>query len=110
MTKIWSRDDTKEWVIQLEHRLEDIDYYLKKTVDWCEENGIYDDQIVFACASITVLWVSHMRHEPISRREMLEIVGILDWDQVDDFEYRLDDEYSNYDHEEILEAVVNRFY
>jgi hypothetical protein len=51
-----------------------------------------------------------MRHEPISRREMLEIVGILDWDQVDDFEYRLDDEYSNYDHEEILEAVVNRFY
>jgi hypothetical protein len=37
MTKIWSRDDTKEWVIQLEHRLEDIDYYLKKTVDWCEE-------------------------------------------------------------------------
>jgi hypothetical protein len=110
MKKYWSRDDTQHWIIQLENRVEDIDYYLARTVEWCETNGIYDDQMVFACASMTVIWVSHMRGEPISKREMLELVGIEDWDKVEDLEYSLGKEFSDYDHEEILEAVVSRFY
>ena len=28
--KYWSRNDTKEWIVQLEHRIEDIDYYQRR--------------------------------------------------------------------------------
>lgn len=106
----WSRDRTQEWIGQLENRLEDIDYYLNQTIEWCETNDIYDDQMVFACAVMTVVWVSHMRGEPLSRREALEIVGIADADTVDDYEYNLVDEFHDYDHEELLAAVVSRFH
>jgi hypothetical protein len=106
----WTRAQTQDWISQLENRLEDIDYYLNQTVEWCETNNIYDDQIVFTCALMTVVWVSHMRGEPLSKREALEIVGIIDAESVEDQEYRLDAEFSDYDHEELLEAVVSRFY
>jgi hypothetical protein len=106
----WTRDRTKDWVSQLETRIEDIDYYLQRTVEWCETNEIYDDQAVFACAVMTVVWVSSMRGEPLSRREALEIVGIADADSVDDAEYTLGEEYHDYDHEELLEAVASQFY
>ena len=43
----WSRNDTKEWITQLEHRIKDIDYYLERTVAWCEEYGIDDNKVVF---------------------------------------------------------------
>jgi uncharacterized protein (UPF0305 family) len=110
MTKPWTRDCTQEWIVQLENRIEDIDYYLNQTVEWCETNDVYDDQIVFACAVMTVVWVSHMRGEPLSKREALEIVGISDADSVEDQEYCLSDSFQDYDHEELLEAVVSRFY
>lgn len=35
--KPWTREDTHKWVIQLENRLEDIGYYLKRTLEWCEK-------------------------------------------------------------------------
>jgi uncharacterized protein (UPF0305 family) len=106
----WTRDRTQEWISQLENRLEDIDYYLNQTVEWCETNEIYDDQMVFACAVMTVVWVSHMRGEPLSKREALEIVGVVDAEEVDDDEYSLGEEFQDYDHEELLAAVVSRFY
>ena len=106
----WTRDQTQEWISQLENRLEDIDYYLTQTVEWCETNEIYDDQIVFACAVMTVVWVSHMRGEPLSKREALEIVGIVDANTVDDDEYSLGEQFHDYDHEELLAAVTSRFY
>jgi hypothetical protein len=106
----WTRDKTQEWIGQLENRLEDIDYYLARTVEWCETNDVYDDQIVFACAVMTVIWVSHMRGEPLSKREALEIVGIADAAEVEDEEYALGEPFKDYDHEELLEAVVSRFY
>ena len=43
----WSRDDTKEWIVQLENRIEDIDYYLNRTVEWCETNGVWDNEKVY---------------------------------------------------------------
>lgn len=106
----WTRDKTQEWIVQLKNRLEDIDYYLTRTVEWCEENNIYDDQMVFACSSMTVIWVSYMRGEPISKREVLEILSIKDWDKTEDIEYSLRDEFADLDHEELLEEVVSRFY
>lgn len=109
-TRIWTRDCTQDWITQLELRLEDIDYYLHRAVEWCETNEVYDDQIVFACAVMTVVWVSHMRGEPLSKREALEIVGIMDADTVEDQEYQLGPSFQDCDHEELLEMVVSRFY
>lgn len=106
----WTRDQTQEWIVQVKNRLEDIDYYLKKTVEWCEDNNVYDDQIVFACASMTVIWVSYMRGELISKREVLELLSVKDWNESEDIEYSLRTEYSGLDHEELLEEVVSRFY
>jgi len=110
MKKIWTRDCTQDWIAQLELRIEDIGYYLTRTVEWCETNEIYDDQMVFACAVMTVVWVSHMRGEPLSKREALEIVGIVDAETVEDEEYHLGEQWQDFDHEELLEVVVSRFY
>lgn len=110
MANPWSRENTQYWIAQLENRIEDIDYYLNRAVEWCESNEIYNEQIVFACASMTVIWVSHMRGEPISRREMLEVLGVEDWDQAEDLEYSLGSDYHDYDFEELMQAVVSQFY
>jgi hypothetical protein len=109
MTKPWTRDDTKEWIIQLEHRLEDIDFYLNRTVEWCENHGVWDDEKVFTLSFITVLWVANMRGEDVSKRELLEILGIQGWDAVDDLVYELSAESKNLDYEELLLTVLDRF-
>jgi hypothetical protein len=105
----WSRDDTKHWIAQLENRVEDIDYYLKQTVEWCELHGIYDDRQVFICAMMTVVWVSHMRNEPVSKREAFELLGIQDWDQISDDEFELGSKYKGYDLEELLYSLTQSF-
>ena len=46
MTAPWTRLDTQHWIDQLEHRIEDIDYYLNRTLEWCEDRGVYNDQAV----------------------------------------------------------------
>lgn len=106
---MWTRQDTKHWIAQLEHRLEDIDYYLRKTIAWCEDNEIYSDRIVFACSVMTAVWVSHMRGEPISKLEMFEILGIKDLDQIDDCVFEFNSEYEDLDHEELLNMVAKSF-
>lgn len=107
MTQPWTRDDTRHWIAQLENRIEDIDYYLNETVKWCEANDIYSDRIVFACAMMTVIWVSHMRHEPITKYEILEIIGVEDYTEVEDEECMLGKEYHEMFLDELLERVVN---
>jgi hypothetical protein len=106
----WTREQTREWIAHLENRLEDIDYYLHRTVEWCEDHGVYNDQAVFACAVMTVIWVSHMRQEPLSKREVLEIVGVTDYYNAEDQEYNLSPQYQNYELEELLEAVAENWY
>jgi hypothetical protein len=109
MTKPWTRDDTRHWIAHLENRLEDIDYYLNRTVEWCEDRGVYNDQAVFACAVMTVVWVSHMRQEPLSKREVLELVGVADYYNAEDEEYHLSPRFQNYELEEILELVAEHW-
>jgi hypothetical protein len=109
MAKYWSREDTQHWISQLENRLEDIDYYLMRTVEWCERYGIWEDETVFALSSLTVIWVSHMRGEPITRRELLEILAVEHWDEIDDAEYTLQPKYLNMDLEDILNEAVQKF-
>lgn len=109
MAKYWTREDTQHWIAQLENRVEDIDYYLMRTIDWCERYGVWDDETVFALASLTVIWVSHMRGEPITRRELLEILSVEKWEEVDDAEYTLQPKYLDMDLEEILEQAIQKF-
>jgi len=104
--KYWSRDDTKHWIAQLENRIEDIDYYLNRTVEWCENNGAWDRETVFALTFVTVLWVAYMRNEDVSRQEVYELLGIDDWDSVDDAIMELGDQLSGMDFEEMLQKVL----
>lgn len=107
--KVWNRQSTRNWIAQLEHRIDDIEYYLRQTISWCEQNEVYDDRTVFACTVMTAVWVSHLRNEPISKRELFEILGIEGWDQIDDAIYEFNDAYSYYEHEELLEMVTRSF-
>jgi hypothetical protein len=109
MNKPWTRENTKDWLSQLRNRVEDIDYYLMQTIEWCENNGVYEDERVFICSVMTVVWVSHMRGEPVTRREALEILGIEGWDQIDDAEFGLGKRYQDYDLEQLLRELVDNF-
>ena len=58
MKKVWDRKATRDWIAQLEHRIEDIEYYLRKTVEWCEANDVCSDRSVFACMVMTAVWLA----------------------------------------------------
>ena len=109
MTKYWAREDTQYWIAQLENRLEDIDYYLNRTVEWCENNGYWDQEKVFSLAFVTVLWVCHMRNEDVSRQEIYELLGIEDYYNCEDHVMELGDKLSEMDWEEMLCLVAETF-
>ena len=109
MKKVWDRKATRDWIAQLEHRIEDIEYYLRKTVEWCEANDVCSDRSVFACVVMTAVWVSHMRNEPISKQELFEILGVEGWDSIDDAVYEFNRDYETFEHEELLELVASSF-
>jgi len=58
---------------------------------------------------MTAVWVSHMRNEPISKHELFEILGVKDWDKVEDAVYEFNSEFEALEHEELLEMVVKTF-
>lgn len=105
--KPWSREDTRDWIAQLELRVEDLNYYLLQTVLWCEKNNIEDDRTVFACAMMTALWVAWQRNESMSRWELMEILGIKNWSEFPDEEVELGPTFQNLDIEEVLIKVSN---
>ena len=107
--KPWTRDQTKLWIQQLEDRLEDIGYYLDYTVDWCERHDICSEQIVFACSILAVIWVSHMRGEPLSKKEVLELLGFEELDEIEDEEYFLNPNFHNMDLDDLLDIVVQNY-
>jgi hypothetical protein len=106
---VWDRQSTRNWIAQLEHRIEDIEYYLRRTVEWCEANEVYSDRTVFACTVMTAVWVSHMRGEPISKHELFEMLGVKGWDTIDDAIYEFNKDYETLDHEELLVMVASSF-
>lgn len=110
MTKPWTREDTQHWINQLEHRIEDIDYYLHQTIQWCEDNGVFNDQAVFACTLMTVIWVSHQRGEPISKREAMELLGVQGWEMIEDEEFELHQRFADFELEDLLEQVYQRLF
>jgi len=109
MPKYWSRENTQYWISQLENRIDDIEYYLHRTIEWCEINGVWDEEKVFTLSFITVLWVTNMRNEDISKRELLEILGISGWEDTEDLVYELGKESRQMDHEELLKTVLEKF-
>ena len=110
MTKPWTREDTQHWINQLEHRIEDIDYYLHQTIQWCEDNGVFNDQAVFACTLMTVIWVSHQRGEPVSKREAMELLGVQGWELIEDEEFELHQRFADFELEDLLEQVYQRLF
>jgi hypothetical protein len=105
MTKYWNRTSTKEWIAQLENRLEDLDYYLNRTIEWAEENNIIGQEKIFSLGFVTVLWVCHMRSEDVSRQEVYELLGVEDWQDADDCVMELGDQLSDMDYEDMLTLV-----
>jgi hypothetical protein len=109
MKKVWDRKATRDWIAQLEHRIEDIRYYMERTIQWCEANDVYEDRTVFACIIMTSVWVSHMRNEPITKKELFEMLGVKGWEGIDDSIYQFNEDYESFEHEELLEMVASSF-
>lgn len=107
-SSMWSRIDTKEWLIQIENRLEDFEYYLKQAEEWCELHGVINDAQLFMCYTMTIVWVNYMRGEKLSKRELFEILG-FDQPEFSDDLYELGEEFQNLDHESLLYKVCRNF-
>ena len=105
----WSREDTKAWVAQLEDRIEDISHYIDLTLDWCEEQYVDDDKVIFMCCFLTAIWVSQLRGEPISYIELMEMLGIKDIPDSEDKIYELDSQFEDLTHKELLKMAVKHF-
>jgi hypothetical protein len=104
--KPWTREDTKEWIIQVENRLNDIHYFLNQTVAWCENQDIDNEYQVFMCSFLTCVWVSAMRDEHISYNEIMEILNVQSWVDEGEKIYQMDDVWLELDHQELLEKIV----
>ena len=105
MTKPWTRDNTKNWVAQVENRVEDFEFYIKRALEWCDERGVDNENAIFACTVITVIWVSHMRGESVTKQEALEMLGVTDWYNAKDEIFELGPKYQDIDLEDLLEEV-----
>ena len=105
----WSRENTKAWIEQLETRLEDISEYLEKTEEWCNENGVDDDRVIFMCMFLTCIWVSQLRCEEITYLELMEMLGIDDIEVNEEKFYELDGQYAGLTHRELLFEAVSNF-
>jgi len=106
MYSVWTRTHTQDWISQVENRLEDIDYYLSRTVEYCENNGIWDDIKVFSISFVVVVWVCNMREEKVSRQEILELLGMEKFYNAEDAEVSLSDKLQNKDFEELLPILA----
>lgn len=104
----WTIEDTRLWIHDQYLKLEDVDYYLKATVEWLEQKGIFNKKLVFVCSFMTVIWVNHLRGCVSSKREIFELLDIPDWEDVVDQPYVLPPVYveMNLEHEELLELVI----
>jgi len=107
MYRPWTRNDTKDYVHKVESRLEDFNYYLKRTVEWCENNGVFENKRILLCCLISCIWVSSMREEQVSFQEIVELVGLEEFEDTTlDKVYQVCEEFRYLDHEEILELLI----
>jgi hypothetical protein len=50
-----------------------------------------------------------MRGEPISFTELMELLGVEEWESDEEKIYELDEKYAELDHHELLEHVIENF-
>lgn len=105
--KPWTRDDTKDWIQSLESRTRDIRHFMERTIEWCEEQDIDDERIVFMCCFLTCIWVSQLRGEEISYVELMEFLGAEEVRVLEEKFYSLDSKFLELEHEELLQKAVN---
>lgn len=104
----WSRENTKDWINQVELRLEDMNFYLSETVRYCEHRGITDNIQVLVLSIMTCIWVSTMRNESITMSEVADILGIEGLSQISEKTYSLGNILSVMDFEEMLDTVSTK--
>lgn len=102
----WSRDNTRDWINQIENRLEDFYYYLDRTAEWCQQNGVWEARKTLMCSLITCIWVASMRNEQISFTELCELVGVTIDSPVVDKIYNTCEQFQNIELEEILQILI----
>lgn len=102
--KYWSRDNTKDWIMQIELRLEDIHFYLNQTAAYCDQYQIYKNSEVLTLSIMTCIWVSAMRDEKISLSEVIDILN-LDMEIHSDKTYDLNSDMASLDFEDMLDLV-----
>lgn len=107
-SEMWTREDTKDWLFQIQNRLSDFEYYLRRTEEWCELRGVFNDAQMFMCYTMTIVWVSYMRGEKLSKAETFEILGFEDFEFTNDL-YELGSEFQDCDHESLLYKVCRDF-
>lgn len=105
----WSRENTKEWIAQLEDRIEDIEHYLNKAILWCDQREIDDERTVFMCCFLTCIWVSQLRCEEITYIELMEMLGTEALHSNEEKFYQLDDSFLDLTHNELLTNAVASF-
>lgn len=107
--KPWLRDNTKDWIHSVESRIEDLDYYLKRTVEYCERTSIWEDKKVFLLSVITCVWVTSMRDESITLQEIVEILGLEQIEYIkDDRIFDISENFQNLDHEQLLDFCSSK--
>ena len=57
---------------------------------------------------MTLVWVSHMRGEPLTKTEVFEMLGFEEHEYSNDL-YELSADFQNLDHEDLLYKVVRNF-
>ena len=58
------------------------------------------------CSFLTCVWVSNMRDEHITFNELMEILGVEEWNDKEEKYYELDECWGSLDFHEFLEKVV----
>jgi len=105
--KYWSRSHTRDWINQVQHRLEDINYYLQETARYCDQHGIREDKDVITLSIMTCIWVSSMRNELITLSEVVDLLN-LELEITSDKTYDLTREMSDLDFEQMLDLVSKK--
>lgn len=105
----WSIADTKEWLMKIQSRVEELKFFMEKTKCWCDEQDIYDSKLIFICCFITCIWVSQTRGESISSLELLDILEVDYPGEPEEKLFFLDSDFAELDHKELLEKAVETF-
>lgn len=106
-SNIWTREDTRLWIHEVQLKLEAIEHCLDETTAWCEVMGVEgDDKLVFVLSFLTLLWVGYQFGEPSSKQQIFEILKIPEWEKVDDQLFVLPAKYGDLSQVDMLHLAM----